>query len=176
MRKGLNGGLLVGAFALATAAQGCASKTCSTVGCFDQFTATVQRADGSFPTGAHRIDVVADGVSLSCTFNFPIETLPGGGAAVPSCATGLTAFVGPATVCMHTTGNGGSTYRCDPIPGQYVESIALAGTPAQLHASQSVDGASLLEVDAAPSYQDVQPNGPECGTVCRQASASWTLN
>ncbi|HEY7373711.1 MAG TPA: hypothetical protein VIF57_16230 [Polyangia bacterium] len=176
MRNGLNGGLLVGALAFAAAAPACASKTCSTVGCFDQFTAKVQRADGSFPSGAHRIDVVADGVSLSCTFDFPIEALPGGGAAAPTCSSGLTAFVGPATVCTQATVSGGSTYTCDPIPGQYVESIALAGTPAQLHASQSVDGASILDVVAAPSYQDVQPNGPECGTVCRQASASWTLN
>jgi len=152
------------------------SKACSTVGCFDQFTATVQRADGSFPSGAHRIDVVADGVSRSCTFIFPLETLPGGGAAVPTCASGLAVFVGPATVCTQTTVNGAVGYKCDPVPGQYVESIALAGTPVQLHASQSVNGTPILEVDAAPSYQDVQPNGPECGTVCRQASASWTLN
>jgi hypothetical protein len=176
MRNGLNGGLLIATVALAATGPACMSKACSTVGCFDQFTATVQRADGSFPSGAHRIDVVADGVSRSCTFIFPLETLPGGGAAVPTCASGLAVFVGPATVCTQTTVNGAVGYKCDPVPGQYVESIALAGTPVQLHASQSVNGTPILEVDAAPSYQDVQPNGPECGTVCRQASASWTLN
>ena len=64
----------------------------------------------------------------------------------------------------------------DTVPGSSVETIQLAGTPAQVHAWQYVDDAAILDVTAAPSDQDVAPNGSECGPTCRQASVAWTLN
>ena len=52
----------------------------------------------------------------------------------------------------------------------------LMGAPGQVHVWQYVDDATILDVAAAPSYQESQPNGPECAPVCRQASLSWTLD
>ena len=58
--------LLAGVVLAAGAALGgCfTSKTCSLVGCQDQFHATVARADGSIPSGTHVMDVTADGVTI----------------------------------------------------------------------------------------------------------------
>jgi hypothetical protein len=78
-------------------------------------------------------------------------------------------------MCTETVTDTGVSYRCDPIPGQFVETTGLSGTPGQVHAWQYVDDVPILDAAAAPSYEDVFPNGPECGAVCRQASASWTL-
>jgi hypothetical protein len=159
------------------AAGGCSgTKACTLIGCLDQFSASVQRADGSFPSGSHRVEVLADGASLTCTFTFPAANASGGGYVYAACPSGLMVSVSPALVCTDVTTNAAVTHQCDPIPGQFVESISLTGTPGQVHVWQYVDDAAILDAAAAPTYQDSQPNGPECGPTCRQASASWTMN
>jgi hypothetical protein len=161
------------------AAPGCAietTKTCSLVGCQDQFSANLQTADGSFPSGTHQVDVVADGLTLSCAFSFPLGTAPGGGTIAPSCPMGLNVGVWPATVCTSTTTGATASQTCDPIPGHFVESITLTGAPTRVQLQQSVDGTSLLNVEMAPTYVVNRPNGPDCDPACRQSSASLTLN
>jgi hypothetical protein len=150
MRPGL---VAMGAIALGAAviADGC-SRACTLIGCQDQFSATVLKADGTFPSGTHQVDVVADGVSLTCTFTFPLPTPQGGGTVPPSCSPGMTVYV-----------------------EQAVETITLSGTPSQVDAQQHVDGTLILEASGAPMYQVSAPNGSECGPICHQASVDWTL-
>ena len=159
------------------AAGGCSGpKACTLIGCFDQFSASVRRADGSFPSGSHRVEVLADGASLTCTFTFPAAAASGGGYVYAACPSGLTVSVSAAVTCTDVTTGTAVSHRCEPILGQFVESISLTGTPAQVHVWQYVDDAAILDAAAAPTYQDSQPNGPECGPVCRQASALWTMS
>jgi hypothetical protein len=141
----------------ALGAAGCSTKVCTDIGCLNGFTATAQRADGSFASGTHRVEILADGVTWMCTFTFPLETLPGGGTATPTCPQGLYINV------------------VETSPGHFVEGITLANTPAQVHVWQYVDDAPILDAAAAPTYTESRPNGPECEPVCRQASASWTM-
>jgi hypothetical protein len=142
------------------AAGGCGGsggpKACTLIGCHDQFLAGVSSSDGLLPSGMHRIEVLADGASLMCTFTAPLQAAPGGGLMQPSCPTGLTVIVTPAADAQ-------------------VETISLAGTPAQVHVWQYVDDVAILDAAVAPSYVETQPNGPGCPPICRQASASWTL-
>jgi hypothetical protein len=156
------------------AAAGCTTKACTLIGCTDGFSASVRRADGSFPAGMHRIEVTADGVTLMCTFTFA-ETSPGIGQVFAQCPAGLGVMVSNALKCTEIRTDTSVSQRCDPIPGQFVETISLPGTPAQVHAWQYVGDAAILDAAAAPSYADYFPNGPECGGACRQASASWTM-
>lgn len=152
---------------------GCSTKICSLAACFDSFTASVKRTDGSFPVGTHRIEILADGVMQTCTFAFA-ESSPGIGSMTPVCP-GLNVTVRNAETCTEAHTGTSVSYRCDPIPGQFVETITLGGTPAQVHAWQYVDDVAVLDAAGAPSYADYFPNGPECGGACRQASASWTM-
>ncbi len=151
------------------AGSGCSSKVCTGIGCYDNLSAAVKRADGSFPSGTHRIEILADGATLLCTFTYPLT-------AQPTCASGLNVTVAPAEICTETRTDTSVSLRCDPIPGQFIETITLMGAPGQVHVWQYVDDAAILDAAAAPSYQDYYPNGPECGSPCRQASLSWTLN
>jgi hypothetical protein len=139
---------------------GCSSatRTCTLIGCQDGFSASVRSADGSFPSGMHRIEIMTTGVVIACAFTFPLEVLPTGGLVQPTCPAGVNVNI------LSVAG-----------PDQVVESIVLPGTPPQVHVWQYVDDVTILDAAAAPSYHTVQPNGPECGPVCRQASASWTL-
>ncbi len=151
------------------AVAGCEEKACTLRGCVDQFSATLSRADGSFVAGAHQVDVIADGVTMSCTFNFA------GGGVVATCPSGLDVTVGPATTCTEIRTGNSVSLRCDPIPGQFVEQLSLRGTPRQLRVMQSVAGVVLLDQAMSPTYEAAYPNGPECGSPCQQASATLTL-
>jgi hypothetical protein len=152
------------------------TKTCTLIGCVDQFSASVRRADGAFPSGTHRVEVLADGASLSCTFTFPSETASSAGYVYAACPAGLMVSVSPEVVCTDVRSDGAVSHQCEPVLGRFIESISLTGTPAQVHAWQYVDDAAILDVAAAPSYEESRPNGPGCAPVCRQASVAWTLN
>jgi hypothetical protein len=154
---------------------GCSTKICTEVACSDGFTATARRADGSFPSGMHRLEATVNGVTHTCTFTFPLQMLPSGGSAPANCSGSVGVSVSPAVTCTEIRTDQYVSQKCDPIPGQFVETIFFSGTPAQVHVWQYVDDAAILDAAVAPSYADYFPNGPECGGACRQASASWTL-
>jgi len=169
-------GVIIGAILACAATAACsggdsAPKACTLIGCADNFSASAQRADGSIPDGAHRIEVLADGTTLKCAF-----TLPLAGTAQPSCDAGLSVTIVPAQICIQTQGSSSSSSTCNVIPGKFVERVALSGTPGQVHVWQYVDDLTVLDVAVAPQYQDSQPNGPGCPPVCRQASLAWTMN
>ena len=145
---------------------GCPGDYCDPTPCANEFSAKVRSVDGSFPSGTHRIDVAADGASLSCTFVFPLATGADGRAVQPTCDAGLFVDVSPQLACAGDW--------CQPIDGKFEEIIFVSGAPAEVHALQVVDGVTILDVVAAPSYVGARTS-PECPPVCRVASASWTL-
>ena len=151
MRSGLVGIGMLLICGVPAVGSGCSStKACSLIGCTDGFSANVGPGEiGSLPSGSHRLEVIVDSVILICAFQILL------GTTAPTCSTGLNVLVAPA--------------------GQGVETITVAGTPGQVHAWQYADDVPILDAAAAPSYQESRPNGPDCEPVCRQASASWTL-
>jgi hypothetical protein len=151
------------------AATGCETKTCTEIGCGNHLSLTVSRADGSFPSGVHQVDVTADGVTRSCTFTFA------GSVVNPACPSGSFVSVNQATTCTETRTGNSVSLRCDPIPGQFVESVSVFGTPRELRIVQSVDGVVLLDQSLSPTYKLARPNGPDCEPVCQQASVALTL-
>lgn len=149
----------------AMSAGGCDSRVCTLIGCSDGFSANVRSADGNFPSGVHRVEVLVDGASLTCTFVYPND----GTSSQKMCDADLSVTVWSETTCSETMM---VSYPCDPIPGKFYESIALPGTPGQVHVWQYVDDTAVLDAAVAPSYQEFAPNGRECGPICRQATAS----
>ena len=118
---------------------------------------------------------MVDGMASSCTFSFPLQTAPGGGTVAPSCTGGVQLDVQPATNCVETQINGATTLRCDPIPGQFRESLTVHGAPSRIDVRQFLDEVLILDETVMPSYTTWHPNGPDCDPACRQAKASWTL-
>jgi len=113
--------------------------------------------------------------TLTCAFPFPLPPA-GGGGTQPACDSGLTVTISPKESCTDTMQAGSVSHSCTPIPGKFFETIGLPGTPAQVHVWQYLDDVPILDVAVTPTYQSYTPNGPECGPVCRQASASWTFH
>jgi hypothetical protein len=163
--------------AAGAALAGCfTSKTCGLVGCWDQFHATVASADGSIPSGTHVLDVTADGMTVSCTFQVPLAMQSGGGTVAPQCPQGLGVFIGQASTCTETDTGSSKSQTCVPIAGHFFEDITVIGKPTQLHVRLTVDGATLLDRTETPGYQTSEPNGPGCDPVCHQASAQWAFS
>jgi hypothetical protein len=150
--------LVIGVVALGAILIACWG-VCTAVSCQDGFSAKVHRTDGSFPSGTHQIDVVADGVSLSCTFTFPLPTVAGGGTSEPSCPPGMTVSVLPATDCTETNSGSTSAETCTDIPGQFVEWITLTARPGS---------PSLSASGVAQTYADGNSSGTtSVGVVVR---------
>jgi hypothetical protein len=163
--------------AAGAAAPGCfTSKACGLVWCRDQFHATVASADGSIPSGTHLLEVTADGVTISCTFQIPLAMQPRGGTVAPRCPTGLEVFIGQESTCTETTTGSNKSLSCVPIPGRFFEDITVTGKPAQVLVRLSVDGAVVLDRIETPGYVSSEPNGPGCDPTCQQASAQWMLS
>ena len=158
----------------AAAADGGCSKACSEVGCVGGFTATVRRADGSFPTGMHRIEITADRAIFTCTFAFAGQTDPYA-PLVATCPNGPYVQVSQSRMCRDVTVGSGISQECVPIPGQFEETIGFSSTPARVDVRQYVDDVAMLDVGVDASYQENRPNGPGCDPVCLRASVSWTL-
>jgi hypothetical protein len=143
---------------------------CGLVGCGDQFTATVQDANGSLPSGAQALTVMADGVTTTCSFTLPLAT---DGAA--DCPSGLQVLVLQAQTCVTSSNSQTKTQSCTPVAGKFAEIVTIAGKPATIHFTQTVNGATALDQTLTPAYTTSQPNGPGCDPVCTQASAMLAL-
>jgi hypothetical protein len=126
--------------------------------------------------GNQQIVITADGATSTCTFTFPLATLPSGGTAEPQCPSGLMVMIGPTTTCTTTSTDAARTQTCTPIAGHFVETITVTGKPAQVQVHQTVDGATVLDQTMSPSYHTTQPNGPGCDPTCHQAAATWTFS
>jgi hypothetical protein len=148
---------------------------CSDVGCEDQFTATVHDANGALPSGMHALTVTAGAAILRCVFTVPLATLPGGGTAGLNCPAGLQVQVLPKTTCVTSTTPSSKMQACTPVAGKLDELIIIAGKPASLHVTQTIDGATYLDQTVTPTYTTSRPNGPGCEPLCSQASAEWVL-
>jgi hypothetical protein len=150
---------------------GC-TKTCTEIGCFDQFFVRVANEDGSYTPGTHVLEVTADGVLLSCTFPLPPDTVGGGGIASPVCSPGLDVFAGPLANCTTSSNATTVSQTCTPIEGTIQEQITVNGTPATVRLRQTVDGSVVFDRTITPTYKSSRPNGPGCEPLVTP-SAGW---
>jgi hypothetical protein len=155
------------------AAPGGGAHACTEIGCVDQFTATLARADGTLPSGAQKLTVTADGATTTCSFTLPPASPSGGGVDCPS---GFQLFVLPAQSCASTNNGTVATQTCTPLAGQFSEELTILGTPATVHVMQMSNGATVIDATVAPLYKVTQPNGPGCDPICSQGGGALVLS
>lgn len=149
------------------------TEACSAIACNDGFLATVMLNSASIPAGHHTIEVTADQSAFSCAIDFP-PVSSNGAIGSGECSSGISLTIQPATVCHSSSSANATTLTCDQVPGQYLEQIGIAGTPASVDVKQMVNGMAILTGTASPTYQSVQPNGPGCPGSCLEGTAQWT--
>jgi hypothetical protein len=77
-------------------------------------------------------------------------------------------------VCEERESNGGVSQECTPT-GRFEEIVIVNGTPAEVVVALRDGDTVTDERRFEPDYETMQPNGPECGPICHQASDHWDL-
>jgi hypothetical protein len=140
---------------------------CTEIGCADAWSLTLRKADGSAP--AHVVELDIDGERVVC----PPVSLD---ARFATCADSVMIQLADEVVCeQHESSNGDrSQAACTPT-GRFEEIVMVNGTPAEVVVALSEVGTVTGERTFEPDYETTQPNGPECGPICHQASDRWDL-
>jgi hypothetical protein len=168
------------AFAL-TSSSGCLNldgTSCTAIGCIDQASIELVSPTGAWGVGSYELtateEVATEGGTSSCVLQIP---------AAPSPTTpGLATCTGPLglafesdTTCQ-TFQNGQATgQRCASVPGHSHMTATVAGTPGQVRLTLARNGSQLLDTQLALAYHEFQPNGPQCGPGCQEASANLSV-
>lgn len=131
---------------------------CTAIGCQDGLTVEVA-PEAPWPPGDYRFVVDADGATTTCTGSLPL----------PECQSRAITCDDEGVVMISESG-------CALPPSQHgFGDLHFDGMPASLtvevfHQQRSVGRASFT-----PTYQTVQPNGPECEPTCRNAYVRMAL-
>jgi hypothetical protein len=163
--------------ALALASTGCTTRECTEIGCTDQLGIKFTTTTGAWTDGVYELTVQADDQLLgTCTLRLPdqLPDSPGRGLSL-KCGEGLRLDFASQTQCEMGCDAGACWQGCTPIPGKFEARLAVPGTPPRLELTLVRDGQPILAEQAEPAYQDVYPNGPECGGACRQATLAYTV-
>ena len=162
-RSGADLGFL--AAAILAAAAGCERvHGCTLIGCQDQASLSLRRADGAPPNLAVSLDL--DGRMVDCA-------APQGTAGA-ACDSGVQVWSRELQACTEGMQGGARTLICVPT-GKFEQVITVSGTPTVIRATARSADAVIEERTFEPQYKTNRPNGPDCEPVCRQSSDIWTL-
>jgi hypothetical protein len=112
-----------------------------------------------------------DDVAIACTFSMPDRSRSAdddAGSEPPKAPTGMAQNVG------HCAQTAGPHVDVDIDVAQKV-TISLSAVPKSLHIRIERGGTTLRDLRVTPAYAVLQPNGPECGPTCHQATVPIAL-
>ncbi len=135
---------------------GSSGDMCTLIGCMDGLSVDFTRT--TWPDGSYSVAVSLDGKpAATCTAKLPFE---------PSGSSGKCDV---STLILGTSG------QALPASLQAITGLRISGTPAHVQIALRRDGVLELSAEVTPTYQTSNPNGPNCGPTCTQASAKLTI-
>jgi hypothetical protein len=140
-------------------------KSCTTIGCTDRLSLILVRPDGSEPH--FEISLVVDGKSIAC----PAPAL--GGSS--KCDDGVFVSLSEGQVCRQDETATAATLRCTGN-GRFQEVVEIQSPPTAVTVSLAQGGETKSLGTFSPTYQTMQPNGPGCEPVCRQAEITQVVD
>lgn len=138
---------------------GAPGQRCTQIGCVDGLRVEMRPASGWAP-GSYAFAVDLDGVKVTCTGALPLRACEAG----PS----LTCDVADKVVI-------GESGCALPKEQHAFSDLWVQSGPQKVEIVISRDGQELKREALTPAYTESRPNGPDCGPVCRSASATLTL-
>jgi hypothetical protein len=140
------------------ASSGDSSHGCTGIGCVDGLVVSFGPGTEWTP-GTYVFSLDADGVQQTCKGALPL----------PPCASGR------ALSCTGDVATIGESGCALPAAQHRFADIQLRSGPSKVKLHIERDGVVLADETLVPAYRTSQPNGPNCGPVCRQASAVVNL-
>jgi hypothetical protein len=143
----------------------------------DQLGVKLNTPTGAWTDGVYELAVRADDQLLvTCTLRIPQQLPdPPGQVVSMQCGKGVRFEIASQAQCQMGCDAVTCWQGCTPIPGKFEARLTVTGTPARLELAVLRNGQPLVTEEVEPAYQDVYPNGPECGGACRQATLAYTV-
>jgi len=142
------------------AAQDPSDLPCTQIGCFDGFSVELQSPSGYKP-GSYKVTVETDLGTSICEVSLPLPSCET--VASPRCSPGLPVLLGLSACAL-------------PPEQHALGPIQLPGAqPTHVSLKVERDGQVIGSGEYTPVYRTLQPNGPRCEPVCRQAEGTLTL-
>lgn len=126
-----------------------ATSICTAIGCEDGLKVVFQPA--LHAEGTYDFEVALDGMSSTCTAVLPFDDL-----SVDVCDDPRVMLILSGTAL--------------PANQQEVYGMMIADTPSTVRITIDKDGDQVADQSFTPSYQQVAPNGVECGPICTQGT------
>ena len=153
---------------LSLAAAGCGTKsgtkTCTLIGCTDQATIGIQRANGAGVSLSVSLDI--DGRIVECP-------APPANAGAP-CDGQVRVTQRELQECFEEMVGSAIFLRCAGT-GKFEQVVEISGTPTTIRVTARNATMVVAESSFTPQYMDVQPNGPDCEPTCKQWGQTWIL-
>lgn len=176
-------GLTLASTALALSA--CEDTECTAAGCLDRARVDIQGPPEVWVDGNYTLDIEL-ARQHACNFVLPVpgglnEQAPFQGVPI-SCTPALEGSFDPRAVVLYPQipqEPDGTCVMAADAPGCEVTTYRIAidtdGSAERVEVRLTVDGTVLLEQSSPFDYQTVQPNGPECGPICRNADVQMVI-
>jgi hypothetical protein len=140
-------------------------KSCTTIGCADGLSLILTRADGSEPH--FEVSLVIDGKTIVC----PAPAL----GSSSKCDDGVFVTLTEGQDCRQAATTTSATLTCTGN-GRFQEVVEIRRAPATLAVSLAQGGTTKPLGTLSPTYRTMQPNGPGCEPVCRQAEIAQVID
>jgi len=145
---------------------GCATESCTAIGCQNQASFTVRAPDDTWAAGTYMLGVSFDGVATTaCHFSMPPLPATQGSLVPLDCspvppAGSFQAYLEQVTTCTTTDNGNESSQSCTPVAGRYSLSVTTTTMPASVGVTLALGGADPYFDDTKSfAYSVAQPNG-----------------
>jgi hypothetical protein len=140
-------------------------KSCTLIDCADRLSLILTRPDGNEPH--FEINLVVDGKSIAC----PAPALGGSSR----CDDGVFVSLSEGQDCRQEDTATAATLRCTGN-GRFREVVEIQRSPTAVTVNLSQGGEIKSLGTFSPTYQTMQPNGPGCEPICRQAEIAQVID
>lgn len=130
-------------------------KSCTTIGCVNGYTLDFEAS--SWAQGKYTVELTVDGKAGTCEATLPLDASSKSTCTLPEVQMGLSGSALPAGQ-------------------QGLVGLMFTSQPAKVEVAVKLDGAVVGQpASFTPAYKTSQPNGPECGPTCTNASDKLKL-
>jgi hypothetical protein len=144
---------------------------CTLIGCDDGVHVVVRPADQGWAAGNYTVEISTGKDSHKCTAALPNPSPWTFESTTFQCdRSSLRVFLRRADGCDDEHDGGAAGITCGSLE------LEIPGTPSSLHVRIDRSGETVLDESWRPKYRELQPNGPDCGPICRRSSTEATLS
>jgi hypothetical protein len=153
-----------------TTSQSAAPQHCTMMDCSDQVALSLRAPDGRPPKENLRIEIDADGKTVSCVPTWSAE----GEGGTHQCSDEVAVTHQEIRDCKEVKLEHGTSVECKGT-GKFENLVEIRSTPRRLRVVVKQNDRQIAEKTLDPKYEQLTPNGPGCPPTCRQSRTTWQL-